>query len=282
MREIHNLKEIRLFSQRAKCHGRKIGLVPTMGALHEGHLSLVAEAKKRSDVVIVSIFVNPIQFGPGEDYARYPRDLRRDKKLLKEVGIDALFVPRASDLFPEGFKTFVEVEGLSKKMCGHSRPTHFRGVATMVAKLFNLIIPDLAFFGEKDYQQQLIVRQMARDLDLPIEIVALPTVREFGGLAMSSRNAYLSPKERKSAAVLYRALSLAKEDIENGERDPRKITLRMRSLVGSEPSVRLDYVVIADPGTLEEAKELKGSILIALAAYLGKTRLIDNVLIEAR
>lgn len=282
MREIHKLKEIRFFSQKAKSHGRRVGFVPTMGALHEGHLSLVAEAKKRSDVVIVSIFVNPIQFGPGEDYVRYPRDLRRDKKLLKDFGIDALFIPKASDLFPEGFMTFVEVEGLSKKLCGRSRPTHFRGVTTIVAKLFNLIAPDIAFFGEKDFQQQLIIRQMVKDLDLPVEIVALPAVREFGGLAMSSRNALLNPRERKSATVLYRALSLAKEDIENGEKDLRKIILRLRSLIGSEPSIRLDYVAVADPATLEEVKELKGKVLIALAAYLGKTRLVDNMALEVK
>lgn len=282
MREIHKLKEIRLFSQKAKSHGRRVGFVPTMGALHEGHLSLVAEAKKRADVVIVSIFVNPIQFGPGEDFAHYPRDLRRDKKLLKDFGIDALFIPKASDLFPEGFMTFVEVEGLSKKLCGRSRPAHFRGVATIVAKLFNLIAPDSAFFGEKDFQQQLIIKQMVKDLDLPVEIVALPAVREFGGLAMSSRNALLNPRERKSATVLYRALSLAKEDIENGEKDLRKIILRMRSLIGSEPSIRLDYVAVADPATLEEVKELKGKVLIALAAYLGKTRLVDNMVLEVK
>jgi len=272
---------MRLFSQKAKCHGKKVGLVPTMGALHEGHLSLVAEAKKRADVTVASIFVNPIQFGPSEDYSRYPRDLRRDKKLLKDLELDVLFLPEATAIFPEGFKTYAEVEGLSKKMCGLSRPTHFRGVATIVAKLFNIVCPDMVFFGEKDYQQQLIIKQMARDLDFPVEIVSLPTVREFDGLAMSSRNAYLNPKERKSAAILYKALKLAQGEIAAGNKDLNKIRLRMRSLIGSEPSVRLDYLVAANPETLAEVSKIKGKILFAVAAYVGKARLIDNLLVDA-
>jgi len=272
---------MRFFSQKAKSHGKKIGLVPTMGALHEGHLSLVVEAKKCAEVAVVSIFVNPIQFGPGEDFTHYPRDLKKDKKLLKNFDIDVLFLPEASAMFPKGFKTYVEVEGLSKKMCGRSRPAHFRGVTTAVAKLFNVVCPELAFFGEKDYQQQLIIKQMVRDLSLPIEVISLPTVREFDGLAMSSRNAYLSPKERKSAAILYKALSLAKDEIRKGERDLKKIIFRMRSLIGTEPKVRLDYLVTADPENLNEVNRLKGRILFALAAYVGKARLIDNMVISA-
>jgi len=281
MREIRRLPEMYLFAQKAKSHGKKIGLVPTMGALHEGHLSLVAEAKKRAEVVVVSIFINPIQFGPGEDFTHYPRGLKKDKKLLKNFEVDVLFLPEASAMFPKGFKTYVEVEGLSKKMCGRSRPAHFRGVATVVAKLLNTACPDLVFFGQKDYQQQVIIKQMIRDLDFPTEMVALPTVREFDGLAMSSRNAYLSPRERKSAVILYKALSLAKKEVEKGEKDLKKIVFRMRSLIGTEPKARLDYLVAADPENLNEVSRLKGRILFALAAYVGKARLIDNMVISA-
>lgn len=281
MREISGLGEMHIYSLKAKAHGKTVGFVPTMGALHEGHLSLVAEARKRSEVVVVSIFVNPIQFGPSEDFSRYPRNLRRDKKLLKNFDVDVLFRPEASAVFPDGFRTFVEVEGISKRMCGRSRPTHFRGVTTILAKLFNIVSPDIAFFGEKDFQQQLIVKRMARDLNFPIEIVSLPTVREYDGLAMSSRNANLSPRERKSAAVLYRALSLAQREIKKGEKDINKLLFRMRALIGSEPAIRLDYLYAVDPETLEEVKKVKGKMLFALAGYLGKARLIDNILLDA-
>ncbi|MDD5593141.1 MAG: pantoate--beta-alanine ligase [Candidatus Margulisbacteria bacterium] len=281
MREIKNPREMYLYSLKAKSHGKRVGFVPTMGALHEGHLSLVEEAKKKSDIVVVSIFVNPIQFAPNEDFTGYPRNTGRDKKLLKNFAIDVLFLPPADKLFPDGFKTFVEVDVLSKKMCGRSRPAHFRGVATIVTKLFNIVNPDVAFFGEKDYQQQLIIRQMAADLNFPIEVVSLPTVREFDGLAMSSRNAYLNQKERKSAAILYKALSLAQREIQSGERDVNKLLFRLRSLIGSEPVVRLDYLLAADPRTLQEVKSIKGKVLFALAAYIGKTRLIDNLVVEA-
>ena len=281
MREIKDLNDMYAYSLRHKSHGKKIGFVPTMGALHEGHLSLVAEAKKKADIVVVSIFVNPIQFGPSEDLASYPRDLKKDMKLLKGLEVDVLFMPEASAMFPEGFKTFVEVDGLSKKLCGRARPTHFRGVATVVAKLFNLVAPDAAFFGEKDYQQLRIIRQMAKDLTLPVEIIARPTVREFDGLAMSSRNVYLDQKERKAALIIYRALSVAKEEIEKGEKDFRKILFRLRSLIGTEPSVRIDYIAMVDPETLEDIKSLSGQVLAAVAVNLGKARLIDNILIDA-
>jgi pantoate--beta-alanine ligase len=279
MREIKKLREMYLYSLKAKSHGKKVGLVPTMGALHEGHLSLVEEAKKKCDIVVASIFVNPLQFAPSEDLARYPRNLKRDKNLLKNFAVDILFLPNAAQMFPAGFQTFVEVDALSKKMCGRSRPAHFRGVTTVVAKLFNIVNPDAAFFGEKDYQQQLIVRQMTRDLNLPVEIMALPTVREFDGLAMSSRNAYLNQKERKSAAILFKALSLAEREARGGERDLNKLLFRMRALIGSEPTVRLDYLLAADPLTLHEVKTIKGKVLLAVAAYIGKTRLIDNLIV---
>ena len=281
MREIKSIDEMRSFAQRAKSHSKKLSLVPTMGALHEGHLSLVAEAKKRSDIVVVSIFVNPIQFGENEDFSRYPRDLKRDKKLLQSMGVDALFLPQGREMYPEGFKTMVEVKGLSEKLCGRSRPDHFRGVTTVVTKLFAIVSPDCAFFGQKDYQQQAIIRQMVKDLNLPVEIAALPTVREFDGLALSSRNSYLSPEERKKAAMLYQTLTLAKDEIKKGERDARKILSRAQSLLFSEPSIRLDYLQLVDPQSLEEVKKVKGPVVIALAAYIGKTRLIDNLTTEA-
>jgi pantoate--beta-alanine ligase len=213
MREIRNLEEMALFSRKAKAHGKRVGFVPTMGALHEGHLALVAEARKKCEAVVVSIFVNPLQFGPNEDLSRYPRSLNKDKKLLKELGVDVLFRPGVAQMFPAGSRTFVEVEGLAKKLCGRTRPTHFRGVATVVAKLFNIVMPDVAFFGLKDYQQQVIIRQMTRDLDLPVEIVLLPTVREFDGLAMSSRNAY-----RERAANSFDPLQIAEPGAAAGRR----------------------------------------------------------------
>jgi pantoate--beta-alanine ligase len=281
MREFRDLREMQLFSWRARCHGKKVGFVPTMGALHEGHLSLVAEARKRADVVVVSIFVNPLQFEPGEDFARYPRDLKKDKELLRESGIDALFLPETAALFPRGFQTSVEVAELSRKMCGRSRPTHFRGVATIVAKLLNIVSPDYAFFGEKDWQQQLVIKRLVRDLNLPAEIVTLPIVREYDGLAMSSRNAYLKPRERKAAAVLYRALILARREAARGVKDARRILARMRALIKREPAVRLDYLVAVDPATLVDVPTVKGPVLFALAAYLGKARLIDNMLVKS-
>ena len=281
MRIIKELKEMHSYSLKAKRRGKTIGLVPTMGYLHEGHLSLVAAAREKSELVVVSIFVNPAQFSPAEDFSRYPRDLKRDKKLLRNFDVDVLFLPEAGKMYPEGYKTYVEVDGLSRKMCGRTRPAHFRGVTTIVAKLFNIVLPDFAFFGEKDFQQQIIIKRMARDLNLPIEVPALPIVREYDGLAMSSRNKYLTPKEREKATILYKALCLAKREIENGERDANKILFRLRSLIGTVPSLRLDYVIIANPETLEETKKIKGKLLIALAGHLGKARLIDNIIVEA-
>jgi len=282
MRVIQTLNEMRSYSLKMKARGKTLGFVPTMGALHEGHLSLIEEARQRADIVVVSIFINPLQFSPREDLARYPRDLKRDKKLLKNFDIDVLFLPRAQDLYPKGFSSYVEVEGLSRIMCGKARPGHFRGVATVVAKLFNLVSPHYAFFGEKDFQQQVLIKRMVRDLDFPVEIIALPTVREFDGLAMSSRNKYLSPPERKAATILYKALSYAKKDIEDGEVNARKILLALRNLIGTEPLIKLEYAVMVDPKTLAEVKKIKKRALIALAARVGKARLIDNLLIKTK
>ncbi len=282
MRVIKNIREMHSYSLKMRSRNKTIGFVPTMGYLHEGHLFLVEAARKKADIVVVSIFINPIQFGPREDLARYPRDLTRDKKLLQNFSVDILFLPEASSLYPEGFKTYVEVEGLSGKMCGRSRPTHFRGVTTIVAKLFNIVSPDYAFFGEKDFQQLVIVKRMAEDLNLPIKIISLPTVREFDGLAMSSRNKYLNSKERKAAPILYRALSMAREQIERGETNPQKVLRRMHLLIKKVPGIKIDYITIADPETLQKLKKIRGKVLIALAAYVGRARLIDNMVVESR
>ena len=281
MRIIKSPEEMNSYAQKAKCRGQAISFVPTMGHLHNGHRSLIEAAKAKAKLTVVSIFVNPIQFGQGEDFSRYPKDLRRDEKMLKELEVDVLFVPPADKMYKGDFKTFVEVETLSKKLCGKTRPTHFRGVATVLAKLFNIVQPDFVFFGEKDFQQLVIVKKMVEDLNFPIKVIGLPTVREFDGLAMSSRNKNLTPKEREQSVLLFKAINLAKEEIEKGEKDINRILLRMRTFVGSIPSIRLDYVAMVDPVTLEDIKSLRGKVLVAIAATLGGARLIDNLLIDA-
>jgi pantoate--beta-alanine ligase len=279
MKTVHSLPEMSALSDRLRERGQKIAFVPTMGALHEGHLSLLTAAQQHADQVVVSIFVNPIQFAPGEDFERYPRDLSGDKKKLKSFEPLILFSPAASAMFPPDFKTRVEVEEISQKLCGKFRLGHFKGVATVVAKLFNIVKPHFAVFGEKDYQQLLIIKQLVRDLNMGIKIIACPTVREYDGLALSSRNRNLSAQERKAATVLYRALTRAKKEIEGGETDTRRILLSLGRLIGFEPTVRVEYIAIVDPETLREVKTIKGKVLVALAARLGKTRLIDNLLI---
>jgi pantoate--beta-alanine ligase len=280
MKTVHSPSEMSALSDRLRERGLKIAFVPTMGALHEGHLSLLAAAKEYTDQVVVSIFVNPIQFAPGEDFERYPRDLSGDKKKLKPFEPLILFCPSASAMFPADFKTRVEVEEISQKLCGKFRLGHFKGVATVVTKLFNIVKPHYAFFGEKDYQQLLIIKQLVRDLNLGLKVISCPTVREYDGLALSSRNRYLNPKERKAATVLYRALTRAKKEITGGETDARRVLLSLGRLIGFEPTVRVEYIAIVDPETLREVKTIKGRVLVALAARLGKTRLIDNLLIS--
>jgi len=248
-----------------------------MGALHEGHLSLVRRARADDDVVVVSIFVNPTQFGPGEDYARYPRDPDHDLALLRDLGTDLVFMPPVEEMYPQGFDTYVEVEKLAQVLEGTSRPGHFRGVATVVAKLFNIVQPHRAYFGQKDAQQLAVIRRLTRDLDLPVEVVGLPTVREPDGLAMSSRNAYLSHEERKAALVLYRSLEVAQELWRSGVRDASLIRQRMGELLAGEPLARVDYVSVADAETLEELETVDRPALVSLAVRIGKTRLIDNV-----
>jgi pantoate--beta-alanine ligase len=282
MKVIKRLADMRAVTAEAKKHRKSISFVPTLGALHAGHLSLVEAACLKGGLVVVSIFVNPIQFGAHEDFSRYPRTLIRDKKLLSNFKVDALFLPSASEMYGEDFQTYVEVSKLSQTMCGHFRPGHFRGVATVVAKLFNIIQPDFAFFGEKDFQQLRIIEQMVADLNLPTGIVALPTVREFGGLAMSSRNKYLGARERSAARVLYQALLLGKALIDGGEKRSGAVLRALRRKIKSEPLAKLEYLVLVDPKTLESQAKIKGEVRLALAAYIGKTRLIDNLRISAK
>jgi pantoate--beta-alanine ligase len=261
---------------------KTIGLVPTMGALHEGHLSLVREARRMCDVVVVSVFVNPTQFGPGEDFQRYPRDLTGDTTKLSDYNVDYIFAPAADEIYPKGFATFVTVEGLSEPMEGVARPGHFRGVATVLTVLFNTVRPDFAFFGQKDAQQTLVVRRLVRDLAFDIEVVVLPTVREQSGLALSSRNAYLGDEGRKAAAVLYRALSQAREVYLEGERNPKRLAEAVRSQFDAEPRARLEYVGVVDAETMEKFDRMPEDrpVLIAVAAHVGNTRLIDNIVIQ--
>lgn len=260
---------------------RTIGLVPTMGALHEGHLSLVREARRMCDVVVVSVFVNPTQFGPSEDYEDYPRDLTKDTALLTDYNVDYIFAPAAEEIYPKDFSTYVNVGGLSKLLEGESRPGHFRGVATVVAILLNTVRPDFAFFGQKDAQQAVIIKRMVRDLAFDTEIVVSPTVREDSGLAISSRNLYLDAEEQQSAAVLHRALKQAKEIYKKGERHAAKLAETVRATIETEPRVRVDYVSVVDAETLEKLDRLdERPIMVAVAAYVGKTRLIDNTLLN--
>jgi len=260
---------------------RTIGLVPTMGALHEGHLSLVREARRMCDVVVVSIFVNPTQFAPGEDFERYPRDLTKDTTMLADYNVDYIFAPTPEEIYPKGFATYVNVEGLSDQLEGAARPGHFRGVATVLTVLFNIVRPDFAFFGQKDAQQTLVVRRLVRDLAFDTEIVVLPTIREESGLALSSRNAYLSGEDRRAATIIYRALSRAEAAYLSGERSARKLAESVRAEIEREPRARLEYVSVTDADTLERLDKLdERNVLIAVAARIGQTRLIDNILLN--
>jgi pantoate--beta-alanine ligase len=279
MKICKTIDDMRAASRSARRAGKRLGFVPTMGALHEGHLSLVRAAKAKCNVVAVSIFVNPLQFGPSEDLAKYPRTFGRDAELLEKEAVDILFVPASEEMYPAGAVTYVTVEALSEKLCGKSRPGHFRGVTTVVAKLFHIVEPDLAFFGQKDSAQTTIIRRMVRDLNLPVEIVVCPIVREPDGLAMSSRNAYLSPQERKSALVLHRSLTEVESRFDQGERVAIKLIAVGEQVLAQEPAVRLDYFEIVDPSTLDPTQELTSSALVAIAAFVGNTRLIDNILL---
>jgi len=267
-------------ARQARAEGRLTGLVPTMGALHAGHLSLIEAARRDSSPVIVSLFVNPKQFGPSEDYKKYPRDLEGDRQKLEEAGVDFLFAPAVEEIYPPGFRTSVNVEGLADRLEGKTRPGHFRGVATVVLKLLEIVAPRFAYFGRKDAQQARIIRQMAADLALDSEIVVCPIVREPDGLALSSRNQYLSPAERKAAGVLYRALSRARLAIEEGERDTMRIVSAMRRELAGEPLASIDYVEVVDADSFEPVVRLTRPCLVLLAARFGATRLIDNMQVD--
>lgn len=278
---IRSIKKMSLFSCRLRRTARRIGFVPTMGALHEGHLSLIRRARQDSDTVVVSVFVNPIQFGPKEDFKRYPRSLGADARLCRKEGVDIMFLPDFKKMYPAGYRTYVYVEGLSEVLCGTFRPGHFKGVTTVVAKLFNLVLPDAAYFGQKDAQQVRVIRQMVREQGLPVEIVPMPTVREPDGLAMSSRNVYLSPEERQSALVLPRALELARKMVlEWGLRDADLVRESLEDYLRQKPQVQVEYISIADEETLEELHHsIERPALVLLAARVGATRLIDNTLL---
>lgn len=267
-------------SRQARASERIIGLVPTMGALHEGHFSLIREAKRECSPVVVSIFVNPTQFGPSEDFKKYPRQMERDTAALEEMGVDYLFAPSVEEMYPKGFQTAVLVEGLSERVEGRSRPGHFRGVTTVVLKLFEIVQPRFAFFGRKDAQQACIIREMARDLDLDVAIQVCPIVREPDGLAISSRNAYLNPQERKTATAIYLSLEAMRREIANGERDVLQLLKALRGVLAAAQGIRLDYAEIVDADTFEPVVRLRGNCYAVLAAFVGTTRLIDNALIE--
>lgn len=276
---VTTISEMQDLADRWRLENKIIGLVPTMGYLHEGHLSLIRIANERADVVVTSIFVNPTQFGPNEDLDSYPRNLERDTRLAKEAGCDHIFVPDIGEMYPEGYQTFVQVEQLTRGLCGASRPTHFRGVTTVVSKLFNIVKPHLAVFGQKDAQQALVIKRMVRDLNFDVDVIIAPIVRHADGLAMSSRNEYLTPEERGQALVLSRALSLAQKLVDDGERDVRPIREAMNKLIAGQPAARVDYIEIVDAVNLEPAEKISGQILVAVAVFIGKARLIDNIIL---
>jgi pantoate--beta-alanine ligase len=282
MKTIESISRMSTFVKMMKREGKSIGLVPTMGYLHEGHLSLVRAAKKHTDVVVMSIFINPIQFGPKEDFEKYPRDLKHDEDMAREAGVDVVFYPSLKDMYPEGYATYVTVEKLTDNLCGESRPEHFRGVATVVTKLFNIVKPEVAYFGHKDMQQAMTIKKMASDLNMDIEVKMMPIVREKDGLALSSRNMYLSDTERRDAAVLYQSLKNAEILIKNGERDARKVIKSVEDMIKSRQSARIEYVKLVDAGALEDIKTVTGEVALAAAVFFGKTRLIDNITITVK
>jgi len=281
MEVLKKAAEMQRISLRLKREGKSIGLVPTMGYLHEGHLSLIKAAQRENEIIIMSNFVNPLQFGPKEDFATYPRDPDRDNKLAESAGVDYVFAPTSEEMYPSGYCTYVEVNGpMVEKMCGKSRPGHFRGVTTVVLKLFHIAQPDCAYFGQKDAQQAIIIRKMVTDLNVPVKIITCPIIREEDGLALSSRNTYLSSEERVQALALPKALSAGKNMIIKGETDPQKVKKHIINILASSPGIRLDYVEVVDGDDLSDLSVIKGKVLLAAAVYVGKTRLIDNIDLE--
>jgi len=282
MKVIRKIDEMRRSVSDIKSRGMSVGFVPTMGYLHEGHLSLVRESLREANATVVSIFVNPAQFGPREDFKEYPRDLNRDSEILEREGIDYLFVPEAGEIYPQGYKTYVEVCDLQDRLCGRSRPGHFRGVCTVVLKLFNIVNPDISFFGQKDAQQAIILKRMVKDLNLDVKIEVLPIIREEDGLALSSRNKYLTREERKAAHVLSKSLKQAQSMMEKGERDSAAIIKEMKEIIGREPLVKIDYVEIVDLDNLDHVPRIEKGALAAVAVFIGKVRLIDNTILRTK
>ncbi|HID40446.1 MAG TPA: pantoate--beta-alanine ligase [Calditrichaeota bacterium] len=280
MKVIHSIKEMQDWSEAKRLSGRQIALVPTMGYLHEGHLSLIRIARRKSALTVVSIFVNPAQFAPHEDLDRYPRNFKRDEALCKAEGVDVVFYPSAGEIYPPFYKTYVYTEDLSQMLCGKSRPIHFRGVTTVVAKLFNIVRPHTAVFGQKDGQQAIIIKKMTADLNFNIQIEIGPIIREADGLAMSSRNTYLNKEERRQATVLFKSLQLARSEVEKGNVSAKDIREKMKVLIKSAPLARIDYVELVDVQTLRPCERIKEETMVAVAVFFGKTRLIDNVLLK--
>ncbi|WP_290773649.1 pantoate--beta-alanine ligase [Anaerofustis sp.] len=280
MKVVHKISEVREIVNKWKREGLSVGLVPTMGYLHEGHQSLIKKAVEENDRVFVSVFVNPMQFGENEDLASYPRDLEKDTKLCEETGANLIFNPTPEEMYPEGFCSYVDMNSLTKELCGKSRPIHFRGVMTVVSKLFNIVTPNKAYFGMKDAQQLLIIKRMVKDLSFGIEIVGCPIVREEDGLAKSSRNTYLNEEERKAALILYKTINLGKKLLEEGERDSSVLLSKMKENINKEPLAKIDYVEAVDIERIEKVDKIEGTVLVAMAVYIGKTRLIDNFVFE--
>ena len=276
MKLVHTVNEVREQVKEWKKEGLTVGLVPTMGFLHEGHQSLIAASVKENDRTVVSVFVNPTQFGPNEDFEAYPRDIEKDRALCESTGADLVFNPESEEMYPEGFCTYTNITGLSDALCGKSRPIHFKGVCTVVSKLFNIVGADKAYFGEKDAQQLAIIRRMVRDMNIPVEIVGCPIIREEDGLAKSSRNTYLNPEERKAALILSKAVFAGKDMVENGEKSAEKIVSSMKEIIKSEPIAEIDYVEMVDMNTMKNIDAVEGAVLCAIAVKIGKTRLIDN------
>lgn len=280
MKIITDIEQMQKYSIDKKRKNKVIGFVPTMGALHDGHFSLVKASLKKCDITIVSIYINPAQFGPNEDLANYPRTLEEDKKALIKLGVDVLFLPSDEIMYPSDYKTWVIVEKLTEKLCGKSRPVHFKGVTTVVTKLFNIVQCDYAFFGQKDYQQSVVIKQMVKDLNLPVNIIVCPIIREADGLAMSSRNKYLDNELRKQALVLNQALIEAQKLIKNGEKDSKNLIYAMEKILKTSKNAKIDYIEIIDPVTLDTLNSINNDCVIALAVYIGNTRLIDNCIIK--
>jgi pantoate--beta-alanine ligase len=278
MKIVETIESVRSMVALARAEGKKVGFVPTMGALHAGHLSLIETAVNECDFVIASIFVNPTQFGPGEDLGKYPRDLAADSDLCEKAGVDAIFAPAVEEMYPEKNISWVNVDGLTDYLCGSSRPEHFRGVTTVCAKLFNIVMPDIAFFGQKDAQQAAVIKRMVKDLNMPMEIAVCPTVRESDGLAMSSRNKYLTAEERKDAAILYKALSECEKAVRDGVTECAELVDIMKKTINRSPLIEVEYISIVDIESLGDVSEVRGRVLVALAVRLGTTRLIDNII----